>query len=211
MGLKPDDHDWSLAREHVAQYRKKPGSERIATEFALAHISALQYAHSPARILEFGTGIGTIADFLLSHPNAPAHVTATETNEFCIDQFGHNLARHESGKVRLVTGLEELLEIKPDFDLVIFDGGFFVDEQFRFLTNGTMCLVEGNRASTRADINTALRPEGLECQFTHYHRGRRLIKFSWVNRNRKHLIFPKVRINKYRKGCWIGTVQPIRS
>lgn len=47
------DEDWRHARLIFSEFKSKPGSEYIATEFALAHLSAILTTRRPQTVLEF--------------------------------------------------------------------------------------------------------------------------------------------------------------
>lgn len=102
----------------------RPGSGYIASGFALGRIIALVEQRRPERILEVGSGIGTITAAVRSaQVDVGLHV-AVEDVEFCLEQFAANLGP-EADEVVVVPRARDLVAaVGPvAFDLVIVDGG----------------------------------------------------------------------------------------
>ncbi len=209
MHIVPDSSDWSLAKNCFKTFKRKPGSEHIASEFALAHVSAVLVQEKPKRVLEIGAGIGTITNFLLDHPHQVDHITTTENNEFCIAQFKANLSENDNGRTRLVTDLSELSGKTQPFDLFILDGQFLTEDQFRFLGGDVICFVEGSRGKTRKNINERLAEKNLVCNWQDHNQGTTPVQITWKARKRRHKLLPKIRFNKKVKGCWIAKVEKL--
>jgi predicted O-methyltransferase YrrM len=66
--IEPSEADWAFAKSIRDEFKRKPGSQHIASEFALAYLSALLNKVKPDSVLEFGAGIGTVTYFLMKHP-----------------------------------------------------------------------------------------------------------------------------------------------
>src|SRR5688572_11575377 len=81
-----------LARGIYQEFRAKPESQRIAGEFALIELSRLLTRIKPKHVLEIGTGIGTITKLLLTHPDRPDRITATQGNPVCLLELTKNLS-----------------------------------------------------------------------------------------------------------------------
>lgn len=212
----PTDEDSLLAREVYTRFKQYPGSQHIATEFALGHLSALMRLAQPKSVLEIGAGIGTQTYLLAAHPQRPSVIVATETNDFCIDQLGKNIPTDLGRRFVLVTGDEEIPVSaitedkdnengdKQGFDLIVMDVDA-PERLFRHIKHGSYLFVEGNRRELRGRVQDFLRDRGLEVEFTNYNRGTRPIELIfkptkyWFRR-------PKIRFNKIVKGCWIGQV-----
>lgn len=77
-------NDKRFASEVHSRFSSKSGSERIATKFALAHLSAVLNKYKPMDVIEYGAGIGTVTYALLSHPVGIKKLTTTEQNDFCL-------------------------------------------------------------------------------------------------------------------------------
>jgi len=203
------DFDKNFARKIYSTYKSKIGSESIATEFAIAHLSALLTKFQPKNVIEFGAGIGTMTNVLLAHPSNIEDVTTTESNKFCLTQLRLNIPENLKGKLTVVENQAELLEIRKKCDLVIFDGGLVSKEELAFLGEGSICFIEGNRKPTAIKINAALASQQLVCDFDNHTQGYHFLHFTWkksLKTNRKKL---KVRFMHPKKGFRIGQVVPI--
>lgn len=195
------DEDRALARSIYSTFSRLPGSEHIATEFALVHLSALLSELRPSRVLEIGAGIGTITRLILDHPSEVDLLVSTEENEFCRQALAKNIGDTHAGRWRLISSPNE--ERAGAYDLVIFDGYTGVEDVYPRLTEGTVCFVEGIRQPIREGLNEFLFTRGLECAFTSYIRPRSLR----LSRNRKWLGFlPKIKF-RTNKGCHIGRIK----
>lgn len=205
VDLQPNSSDWALARNVHAEFARKSGAQHIATEFALAHLSALVRTANPTKVLEFGAGIGTISQLLLNHPNTIGHLTATESNGFCIDALTEEFCGRFSGRFDLVTD-PKCLDLKQrTFDLVVIDG-LLEPEQFDALKEGSFCFVEGSRKSTRKTISQELQRRNLTITFVNYNRGVRYFDWSMQHPDGRARRFPKFKFRKVLKGCWVGKV-----
>jgi predicted O-methyltransferase YrrM len=134
LKLAPAAEDWRLAREVYSHFESKLGSEHIAGESTLAHLSALLRTRTINSVLEFGSGIGTITYLLLKRLHQEARIVVTERHEWCRQQFDQNIPAAERTRVELFP--EGRPEISDPFDLVIIDGPVsagarFVREGFR--------------------------------------------------------------------------------
>ncbi len=206
MQLTPNDDDRAFAKQIFDRFAERPGAQHIATEFALAYLSALLRTRKPASVLEFGAGIGTITYMLMEHPCGIQHVTSTEDHPFCLEQLDSNLRPEMKERLRLIKDGESLGDIDRDFDLIIFDGEFGVAEKLQFLDDRVACFIEGARTKTRNAVNQHLAGRGLTCHFTNYNRGKKLVSMGWRKKRRFGLQLPKLRFNRTIKGCWVGLV-----
>lgn len=211
MELVPAKEDWSLAREIFTAFKLKPESYEIASVFSLAHLLALLNKVKPKTVLEFGTGIGTITHTLLNHPSHIEEVVSTEDSEVCLEQLAKNIPEEFLPRLTLVKNVNELLDYEKKYDLVIFDGGFFEPEEYRFLKDGTACFIEGERTPTRTEAIKALAANGLKIDFVNYNRGIKTFAFSLKRKRGKGLPKPKFTFRKKLKGCWIGRVSALGS
>ena len=205
MHISPTDADWALAREVHGAFAPKPGARHIASAFALAHLSAVLNSERPDSVLEFGAGIGTITHFLLQHPSQVTRVTATEENQFCIQQLAKNIGARFAGRYELVTEVGGLSANNSHYDLVVFDG-LLEPDQYKVVTLGTTCFVEGSRTSTRRELNEQLASRGLNCPFVNYNRGTRYLNFYMREDPETGRRRPKFKFRKVLKGCWVGKV-----
>lgn len=206
MKITPKNEDFILAQSVFDLFSQKPGSEHIASCFALSYLNAMLRTKKPKSILEFGAGIGTITYLLLSHPSNIESVVATENNPFCLEQLNINLTNQMKQRVEIVAELKGLVKFQQKFDLVIFDGGFNQPEQYKFLEKGAVCFIEGARKATRRAIEMELSKRDLKCIFTNYNRGKKLFSMRLRKSKKTGFTYPRFKIGKIIKGCWIGEV-----
>lgn len=137
----------SVAAQHHADFRSLSGSEQIASPFALAVLLATLERLHPTRVLEVGSGIGTMTDLLTAYG---CEIHAIEDNAFCRAELSRNLADWQVR--RLAPGLGYLHQ------LIVVDG-----DQIRpnialgLLARGGWILVEGNRRTWRAGLKYGYR------------------------------------------------------
>jgi hypothetical protein len=195
--------DEKLAQAIFAEFKAKPESMFIASEFALTHLARFLTATPIASVLEIGAGIGTITKLLLVHTQRPAAITSTEEIPVCLAELAKNLAGVDKRGWTLVNGIGEL-DKAAAFDLVLFDGTLDPKLQYSFFRAGTWCFVEGNRRDTRDDLMAHLAKSNLKIDFKSHFPGGCKLRVTWP---RKFLGFsiPKFQI-KQRKGCHIGQV-----
>lgn len=203
--FQPNELDWELARKVHTDYEQKSGAQHIATEFALAHLSALVRLVEPTDVLEFGAGIGTISQLLLDHPNGIRHVTATEGNAFCIDALTSGFVAPFAGRFDLVTDPTKLKLDQQHFDLVVIDG-LLEPGQYDALKRDSICFVEGSRKSTRKMIVEELERRDLTINFVNYNQSVRYFDWSTTYPDGRTRLFPKFKLRKILKGCWVGQV-----
>ena len=209
--VEPSNWDRSYAEWVHKGYLHKPGSEKIASIPALTYLSACLRTFKPKSILELGAGIGTMTDFILTHPFRPSTFWTVEQNDFCQNALKVNLAHHNPDRYTVLTTLKELAaaDIGGNVDLYVGDGGFYVPEEMRGAHSGTVFFAEGDRRKLRAMFTESL-PEDWHVQWREYgvtYRWRLIHwhRVDWLNKYLpyKHLPFPgKVRV----KGCGIGQV-----
>jgi hypothetical protein len=162
--IRPTSEDWRLAREIRSRFAGKPGSDHIAKLSGLAHLVALLRNRPIKSALEFGSGIGTITFLLLERLPRDARIVCTERNEWCRQQFEHNIPASERHRVELLP--EGRPEIEEEFDLVVIDGP--ASHGARYVREGTICFVEGNRKETWSGISAAMAGRALSCSLTYY-------------------------------------------
>ncbi len=208
LELIPDEIDWVHARNVHTCYAQKSGAQHIATEFALAYLSALVRIIQPKYVLEIGAGIGTISQLLLDHPNAITHLTAIEDNPFCIDALRNRFATPFKERFHLITDPTKFEMGEQKFDLVVIDG-LLQSKLYDSLKRDSFCFVEGSRKSTRKVIIEKLENRNLAINFVNYNQGVRYFDWSTKYPNGRRRIFPKFKFFRILKGCWIGHVTPL--
>ena len=210
MHISPSDADWALANEVHRAFAVKPGAQYIATAFALAHLSAVVNAERPETVLEFGAGIGKITRLLLQHPSHISQVTATKNNPFYIQELAKNIGDRYEGRYELVTDTDRSFSYDKRYDLVVIDG-LLTPEQYKVLTLGTTCFVEGSRTRTRRELNEQIANRGLNCPFVNYNRGTRYFTFYIRRDSEPERRRPKFKFRRVLKGCWVGKVGVMES
>ncbi len=153
--------DWERATSIYNRFRSLPGSEHIASRYAICGLIRICRHKKPKRILEIGTGIGTLTHTLIEilscmHP-AGFQLTSIEKNEFCLGQLRNNLREHLS-QFQLYP---DIADVPGDFgfDLVVADGGSQKDDRyFLRLSRGAVIFVEGDRSIQRGTIKRAAGP-----------------------------------------------------
>lgn len=121
------------------RFRPRPGSDYIASGFALARFTELVEQHRPRAILEVGAGIGAITDTVLDARaragGSDGVYVAIEDIPFCLEQLSANLGE----RIGQVTVVPRASAIPPElgpFDLVIVDGAattdLFPEDRHRF-------------------------------------------------------------------------------
>jgi hypothetical protein len=140
------------------RFRVHPGAIAIATPCALAGVIRTIERYQPRRILEIGTGIGTMtAAILVATPAGGGEIVTVEDNEYCrnelITTLGGDLKR-----LRLVRSTDQVV---GQFDLVVVDGDQLPDIVHTVAARG-LVLVEGARAPQRDALAVAGRPYCVE-------------------------------------------------
>ena len=202
----PTDEDKHFAQKIFTDYRKKPGSDYIASEFALANLSALLNKIKPTSVIEYGAGIGTMTHALLAHPVGIEKVLATETNAFCLEQLAKNIPAEYKNKLHLISNLDDLEILRRRCDLVIFDGGTVSPDEIAFLGEGSYCFIEGGRAKTIARVNAQLEKSGLICHFTTVGAGYKYFRLYKKHYGKTGKSRWKFKFRKAMKGYNIGKV-----
>jgi hypothetical protein len=149
-----------LARDIYSEFKSKPESHHIASEFALVGLAKLVAEIKPKTVLEVGAGIGTITKMLLQHPNRPVQLVVTEAHPVCLAELQNNLRETSLTGYQLVKTAADL-KSNQTFDLVIFDGTLDNDKQYGVFKHGSWCFVEGGRGKTIAELNRRLQANGL--------------------------------------------------
>ena len=205
MHFEPTEADRVLAAEVHRKFSARPGAQHIASEFALARLSALINRTAPKSVLEFGAGIGTITYLLLKHRLGIGRITTLEENPYCIDQFHSNVPPDFDGRYELLTDASKLDGRGDRFDLVVIDQALDPG-LYRFLAEGTWCFVEGNRAHNREGMRRVLKARGLACDVINHPRGVRPIWLTLKKRDDARWRYPRIELGKLVKECWIGQV-----
>lgn len=107
------------------RFRTRPGSDFVASGFALGALDHLVRSTRPTVVLEIGAGIGAITALLADAADAEVphqvHV-AVESEPFCLDQLARNLGPRLE-RIEVVERARDLPDRLLRIDLVVLDGG----------------------------------------------------------------------------------------
>lgn len=140
------------------RFLARPGSEHIASEFALAGLAYWLNRQRPRRILEVGAGIGCLSEvigrWMASDFAAFAETEAVcvEDDPWCQTQWRENLKCLPPGM-----RLADKVPIHEYWDFVILDGPQIRPEDWAVLTPGATVFIEGGRRAQRTALETFLR------------------------------------------------------
>ena len=136
-----------LAEVNYLKFCQLPGSDYIASEFALKRILGLIKSFRIKSVLEVGLGIGSIADTVLKSfqvSDVDVEYAGTEANEFCKNILPTNVDDYD--KIDVYERLDQI-NIKKKFDLVIIDGEEDKLEDIKNrCTENALIFIEGDRA-----------------------------------------------------------------
>lgn len=144
--MRPPD----LAALHRA-FAAQAGAEQIATEFAMRGLWRWLCRVQLEKILEVGTGIGTLTSLLADYAmRSGAHLVTVEDDDWCRAQA----QAHLKGLGEHATFLARI----PDecFDFVVVDGPQIRAADWRVLSAGGTAFFEGNRRGQRFDLHHEL-------------------------------------------------------
>jgi hypothetical protein len=130
------------------------GSEQIATKLALRLISDYVDESNPKKILEVGSGIGTIT-YLLSRKSPNASIYCFELNDWCCTQLVANV---DTTRIRMLNTLEELLLLKDEVDLLVIDDWLDYPSTQELMSNTLpkSIFIEGHRRQQRLFVIKSL-------------------------------------------------------
>ena len=213
--IRPED--WRVAESVHERFASRPGSQYMASIFALANLAAVLRRHQPRSVVEFGAGIGTITYLLLTYGSEDRIVVSTEHHPFCLKQLKRNIP---AALWKRLTVISDGREPSGEFDLAIIDGPIPETDHSTIFHPGLICFVEGGRDKGRALIEERAREQGLVCSFRRYRERRQplrvkfRIKCKW-NPTRFGFARPIPRLSWswstrsfWGSGCAIGTVRP---
>jgi Predicted O-methyltransferase len=144
-----------IADTVYATYAQKPGSEHIASLDACRGLEQLVRRHRPRRVLEVGSGIGTLTDLLAQTLDPDAVLVSLEDNPYCLEQRRLNLGPR-LGRASLLPDLGALK--REIFDLVVVDGGLADASVVPFVAHRGLVFVEGFRGAQRQFLKASGRP-----------------------------------------------------
>ncbi len=158
----------SLAAHVHAKYSSQIGSEQIVQLAGLNLIGNLIVNNQYKSFLEIGSGIGTIADFILQLcKNEKIFYTCYEVDSWCQDKLKKNL---ENFEFNLIDTEQKLSQFSSSADLIIVDDFISYEATYLLIKNSSpkMIFVEGHRRAQRLSIIKCCRELGLKVHFTNY-------------------------------------------
>jgi hypothetical protein len=172
--LRPED--WRVAEIVHERFASRPGSQYIASIFALANLAALLRRHQPRSVVEFGAGIGTITYMLLTYGSEDRLVVSTEHHPYCLEQLKSNIPAE---LWKRLTVISDGSEPRGEFDLAIIDGSQPESDEGNILRPGLICFVEGGRDKGQALIQERARQRALVCNFKRYRERRQPFRLKY--------------------------------
>ena len=128
--------------EIYSRFTSLPGSQYMASQFAIGQLIRWKKRSCPARVLEIGTGIGTLTFTLASiRQKQPFQQVSMEWDDYCRDQLRANLA-DQWDDFKLIRTMDDLDEEAP-FDFVLYDGGDQDPRPISKLPKRAVVFIEG--------------------------------------------------------------------
>ena len=136
-----------------------PGSQEIASEFALHAIWDLYRDLDPESVCEVGHGVGTITFMLAMWRTSRTQIIAVEDNPWCIEQARRNLGLASS--YLQMDGAVLWYDKIPSyeiFDMIVVDGPQVSAQDWEScLADRAVVVFEGNRREQRALFEATMR------------------------------------------------------
>lgn len=142
------------------RFSTRPGSEHIATRSAIEGLILWLQRTRPRRVLEIGSGIGTLTQATVStlldlHGPGGFSLVTLEDHPFCRTALRENLAS-DWAHLTLQASVDELAVDRPP-DFLITDGGDPTDDRpFRSLAPRATVFIEGDRRPQATRLEEAI-------------------------------------------------------
>ena len=141
-------------------YRRKRGSQQIASEFALHGLLKELERRKPAEVLELGPGIGATTQTLVAGLDRTVGrggwtLTAVEENAFCNGELVRNLGP-DAERITIVDAIDALDRDTQTYDLVLVDGPGSARGYFDRLRPRAVVFVENLRHDQRNELTSLL-------------------------------------------------------
>lgn len=136
-----------IAEDVFKKFSNLEGNQHICTENALIGILKVLNDYKPARVLEFGIGIGCMTYGILKwikSQNGNCAYYGTEDNDFCINALNQNLKEFKD-EPYFKWGESFESDTSTLYDLVIIDGPANIENGLRNLAKGGIIFIEGYR------------------------------------------------------------------
>lgn len=125
-----------------------PGTEQVASEFAIAGLLRWLHRRCPERVLEVGAGVGTLTATILTYD--PSVFLPVEDHAGCREACYANTGR-------MPVSSHQILAL--DWDMLVLDGGDGRNDDWNF-AHRAIVFVEGGRRPQRAVLEASLRCRG---------------------------------------------------
>ena len=153
------------AESVFARFRALPGSDEIATAFAIEGLVKLLRMDRPQRVIELGGGIGTLSQVILDEMPAGSILTVLERNGWCGARWAENVV------IKTLAWTPHRLSAWPDkpydwpvrpVDLLVVDDWLPLryDQVEVLLGRRALVFLEGNRPIERCIVREGLRAKG---------------------------------------------------
>lgn len=152
-----------LAELIHARFRALPGSERIASEFAVAGALAWLQRARPMRVLEVGAGIGCLSEAIRIWAVSDFEIFL-DAETICVEDEPWCRAQWEQNVRPLPRGMH-LFDKAPLlvwWDFVLLDGLQMPAEGWIALARRAVVFVEGGRRAQRTELRRVLREAGRQ-------------------------------------------------
>ena len=143
---------WDPAKVH-AHFAALPGSEQIASTFAVEGLAFWLTVRDPKRVCDVGAGIGTLTAVIAAW--SQAEIVAVEDDPWCLAQARLNLRACWSAHEILF--YDKLPSSYMSWDFIVLDGPQVRREDWQALEPHGVVFVEGGRRGQRAHLEAELR------------------------------------------------------
>jgi 16S rRNA A1518/A1519 N6-dimethyltransferase RsmA/KsgA/DIM1 with predicted DNA glycosylase/AP lyase activity len=92
-------------------------------------LAAVMRICRPRRVLELGSGIGTLTELMLRSAGEIERLYAVEPHTQCLDLLRKNLAPYDP-KLVFIASEAELTGVEKPIELIVGDGGFYSPLEF---------------------------------------------------------------------------------
>jgi hypothetical protein len=164
----PNKNISKLVGKIHSEFAAQVGSEQIAQKAGLKFLGELVTEREFRNFLEVGSGIGTIAKFLIELlETEPISLVCFEANSWCQNKLRENLG---NSSFDLITSVNQLLNLKKKLDLIIIDD--FIDEvtTLKLLENTKpdVIFIEGHRRMQRLFVLRSMHVLGMNPRFKNF-------------------------------------------
>ena len=139
-----------------AHFAALPGSEQIASAFAVEGLAVWLSRRHPQRVCDIGAGIGTLTAVIAKWSHA--EIVAVEDDPWCLAQARLNL--RGSWSAHEILWYDKVPSSCMSWDFIVLDGPQVRREDWQALEPHGLVFVEGGRRGQRAHLEAELRALG---------------------------------------------------